>query len=54
MLFAYPKNEQFNELLASIEETGKIKHRETKASCTFDFPEPNVKSIRESCWLFSN
>ena len=41
------KNEQFNELLASIEEAGKIKRGELKASRTFDFPEPNVKDIRE-------
>lgn len=42
------KNEQFNELLASIEEAGKIKRGELNASRSFDFPEPDVKSIRES------
>lgn len=42
------KNEQFNELLASIEEAGKIKRGELNASRTFEHPEPDVKSIRES------
>ena len=41
------KDEQFNELLASIEEAGKIKRGELKASRAFDFPEPDVKDIRE-------
>jgi len=42
------KNEQFNELLASIEEAGKIKRADVNASRLFEFPEPDVKSIRES------
>ena len=42
------KNEQFNELLASIEEAGKIKRGGVNASRSFEFPEPDVKSIRES------
>ena len=42
------KNEDFNELLFSIEEAGQIKRGETQASRVFEFPEPNVKSIRES------
>lgn len=41
------KNEQFNELLLSIEEAGKIKRGEFEASRTFEFPEPDVKAIRE-------
>jgi len=40
------KNEQFNELIASIEEAGKIKRGEIKASKVYEFPEPDVKSIR--------
>lgn len=40
------KNEQFNELIASIEEAGKIKRGEIKASKAYEFPEPDVKSIR--------
>ncbi len=40
------KNEQFNELIASIEEAGKIKRGEIKASNLYQFPEPDVKSIR--------
>ena len=42
------KNKQFSELLASIEEAGKIKREEVSASRLFEFPEPDVKSIRES------
>ncbi len=41
-------NEHFNELLASIEEAGKIQRNERKASRSFKFPEPDVKSIREN------
>ena len=41
------KDEQFQELLASIQEAGKIQRGEAKASRTFEFPEPNVKAIRE-------
>ena len=42
------KNEHFNELIASIKEAGKIKRGETQASRTHDFPEPDIKAIRES------
>lgn len=41
------KNEDFNELLASIEEAGEIMRGEAKASRIYKFPEPNVKAIRE-------
>ena len=41
------KNEDFNELLASIEEAGEIMRGETEASRIHKFPEPNVKAIRE-------
>ncbi len=41
------KNEDFNELVASIEEAGKIYRNESKASKTYEFPEPDVKAIRE-------
>ena len=37
----------FNELLSSIEEAGKIKRGEAQASRTYEFPEPDVKLIRE-------
>ena len=39
--------EHFDELLASIEEAGKINRGEISASRVHDFPEPNVKEIRE-------
>ncbi len=41
------KNKQFEELLSSIVEAGKIKRGTLKASRTFEFPEPDVKLIRE-------
>ncbi|NKC11693.1 MAG: helix-turn-helix domain-containing protein [Gammaproteobacteria bacterium] len=41
------KDEHFNELLASIEEAGKIHRGEKSASRSFELPEPNVKAIRE-------
>lgn len=41
------KDEQFQELLASIQEAGRIQRGEAEASRTFDLPEPNVKAIRE-------
>lgn len=41
------KDEHFNELLASIEEAGKIHRGEKNASRSFELPEPNVKAIRE-------
>ena len=42
------KNEQFNELIASIEEAGKINRGEISASKTHEFPEPDVKEIRNN------
>ena len=40
-------NEHFEELIASIEEAGKIRRGEKKASRRYEFPEPDVKAIRE-------
>jgi len=40
-------NENFDELLASIKEAGKINRGEILAARTYEFPEPNVKAIRE-------
>ena len=41
------KNEHFNELIASIKEAGKINRGETEASRIHEFPEPDIKAIRE-------
>ena len=41
------KDEHFNELVASIKEAGKIKRGETEPSRIYEFPEPNIKAIRE-------
>jgi putative transcriptional regulator len=41
------KDEQFQELLASIKEAGKIQRGEMAASRTFESPGPDVKAIRE-------
>jgi putative transcriptional regulator len=41
------KDDEFRELVASIEEAGKIQGGESAASCSFEFPEPDVKAIRE-------
>jgi putative transcriptional regulator len=41
------KDEHFNELMASIKEAGKIKRGEIEASRVYEFPEPNIKAIRE-------
>jgi putative transcriptional regulator len=41
------KNEDFNELVASIKEAGKISRGETLASRKYDFPAPDIKAIRE-------
>ena len=43
--------ELFNELLASVEEAGKIMQGEQKASREFSFAEPDVKAIREKIGL---
>ena len=45
------KTELFNELLASVEEAGKIMQGEQKASREFSFAEPDVKAIREKIGL---
>jgi putative transcriptional regulator len=42
------KNESFNELLASIEEAGKIQRGEIKASRMVETSEPDVKAIRKN------
>jgi putative transcriptional regulator len=44
--------EQFNELLSSVQEAGKIMRGEHQASRSYEFEEPNVKAIRE-CIGFS-
>ena len=41
------KNEHFNELMASIKEAGKINRGETEAFRIHEFPEPDIKAIRE-------
>ena len=41
------KDEQFEELLASVREGGKILRGEMEPSRAFQFPDPNVKAIRE-------
>ncbi len=41
------KDEHFKELVASIEEAGKIQRGEAEASRSFEFAEPDVKAIRE-------
>lgn len=46
------KDKHFDELLASIEEAGRIMHGEAQASRIHEFPEPDVKAIRE-CIGFS-
>lgn len=45
------KNEDFNELLSRIEEAGKIKRGEIEASRVYEFPEPDVRAIRDSIVL---
>ncbi len=41
------RDEHFKELVASIEEAGKIRRGEAKVSRSFELPEPDVKAIRE-------
>jgi len=41
------KEEQFKELVASIEEAGRIRRGEAKPSRSFESSEPDVKAIRE-------
>jgi len=38
----------FDELMSSVQEMDAIIKGEQKASRTFDFPDPEVKSIRDS------
>ncbi len=45
------KDELFDELLASVKEAGSISRGEAEASRTFEFPDPDVKLIRERCGL---
>jgi len=40
-------DKDFNELLASVEEAGKIKNKRLDASRIYDYPEPNAQLIRE-------
>ncbi|VAW49220.1 hypothetical protein MNBD_GAMMA04-965 [hydrothermal vent metagenome] len=44
--------EQFDELLSSVQEAGKIMRGEDLALRTYEFEEPDVKAIRE-CIGFS-
>ncbi len=41
-------NDMFDELMSSVQEMDAIVKGEQKASRTFDFPDPEVKSIRDS------
>lgn len=41
------EKEMFDELLASVQEMDKVVKGQEKASRSFDFPEPQVKEIRE-------
>jgi hypothetical protein len=40
------KDQHFNELIASIKESGKIKRGEIAAANAHEFPEPNIKTVR--------
>jgi len=42
---------QFDELLASVQEMDKISSGEKSASRVFEYPEPEVKAIREKTGL---
>ncbi|MEW8626585.1 MAG: hypothetical protein AB2551_12590 [Candidatus Thiodiazotropha sp.] len=41
------KKEVFNELLESVQEMDEIVEGKKKASRSFDYPDPEVKAIRE-------
>jgi putative transcriptional regulator len=41
------KNEEFDELIASIQEAGQIQRGEIEASRRYEFAEPNIQAIRE-------
>lgn len=45
------KNEQFDELLASVEDMGKHMRGESVSARVREFPEPDVKAIREKTGL---
>lgn len=45
------KDRDFNELITSIKEAGKIQRGEVQASRVHEFPEPDVKAIREGIGL---
>ncbi len=45
------KNEMFDELLASVQEMDEIVKGKKDASRVFEFPEPEVKLIREKVGL---
>ena len=48
------KNEQFNELLASVQEMDDIVQGKKAAARVTEFPEPEVKLIREKVGLSQN
>jgi len=48
------KNELFDELLASVQEMDKIVQGKKAAARITDFPEPEVKAIREKVGLSQN
>lgn len=41
------KKEMFDELLESVQEMDEIVHGKKKASRSFDYPDPEVKAIRD-------
>ncbi len=48
------KKENFNELLASIKEAGKIKKGKMKPSRVFSYSSPDIKAIREKLHVSQN
>lgn len=48
------KNEMFDELLASVQEMDKIAQGKKAAARVTEFPEPEVKAIREKVGLSQN
>ena len=48
------KNEMFDELLASVQEMDKIAQGKKAATRVTEFPEPEVKAIREKVGLSQN
>jgi putative transcriptional regulator len=44
-------DDMFNELLASVKEMDSIEKKEAKPSREFNFPDPEVKGIREKTGL---